>query len=838
MERGKLHDVLRWVREEAGDEDIQSLLMLLPAAHSACPVSPPYEEAASPPVPRRNASCAVPAGSARRVSMATGPVKKKVSMRKSNLQPSAPSKLSPGHDVAAGIWPSCSPPVHGTPAAAASSSSLGPLAQQSCSTILPSAGSASSLGAFRSVAADGPATAGVSLSQQLQDQDAAGCSATAVSEQLRVLGNYDNADVLNVLLSSLSSGAVSKQSSTGISENAFKDSILCDTTPLGLHLPQAVRDKIVRGEYVDLLSLLPSAKEFLVKNDKVSEVEIDRRRPVARTFSNWLQAFCIYANVLCAKQPHLSSGLFKHVDIILEAYKAYGGIAWFIYDDRFRQKMSIQRSIPWGSKDIDLWMGMLIPRFQPREPASGTKVPVKQNACWAFNESACRWQGNCRFKHECAHCGGGHPAFRCVKRFVSSQTKPPSRDSGFRTDNPSEVGRNVALSKSIRSNPQIVVEKIDKELALGRIQGPFVDPPFDYFRVSPLGVVPKKDPGSFRLIHHLSFPSGDSVNDGIGRELSSVSYASFDNAVAVVQRCVSQALGVQQSAGSSRDALPELFVGPCAARVQRWLTCSLADKTWQSYLDSWCKWIAFKDGLHQETGLSDKELILWFVLEQGQAGYSASSIQKHFAGISFWLKLLGLEDVTKSFLVKQILKGISRMGRSSDTRKPITLLILSKLLAALPQVCFSPYEQVLFRVLFIFCFFAALRVSEAVSSSKSIPGGLQWGDVALVNEKLRLLIRSSKTDQSGKAFAAIRPSVCGPFFIHADGSSLTKYQFSRVLHDCIVRVGLSPDDYKTHSFRIGAATQASILGFSDMSIQKLGRWSSKRFFVICPPCFS
>ncbi|OCT58760.1 hypothetical protein XELAEV_18001723mg [Xenopus laevis] len=526
MESGKLLDVLRWVREEAGDEDIRSLLMLcLPAALPARPVSPPYEEAASPPVSRRGASCAVPAGAARRVSMATGPVKKKVAKRKSNVLLSAPKKPSPGHE--------------------------------------------------------------------LQEQDAAGRSAEAVSEQIRVLGNYDNADVLNVLLSSLSSGAVSKQSSTGISENAFKDSILCDTTPLGLHLPQAVRDKIVR-----------------------------------------------------------------------EAYKAYGGIAWFIYDDRFRQKMSIQRSIPWGSKDIDLWMGMLIPRFQPQ---------------------------------------------------------------------------------------------------------------------------------------------------------------------------VSQALGVQQSAGSSRDALPELFMGPCAARVQRWLTCSLADKTWQSYLGSWCKWIAFKDGLHRETGLGDRELILWLILEQGQAGYSASSIQKHLAGISFWLKLLGLEDVTKSFLLKQILKGISRMGRSSDTRKPITLLILNKLLAALPQVCFSPYEQVLFRVLFIFCFFAALRVSEAVSSSKSIPGGLQWGDVTLVNGKLRLLIRSSKTDQSGKAFAAIRPSVCGPFFVHADGSSLTKYHFTKVLHDCIVRVGLSPNDYKTHSFRIGAATQASILGFSDMSIQKLGRWSSKRFFSYVRP---
>ncbi|OCT74287.1 hypothetical protein XELAEV_18033247mg [Xenopus laevis] len=689
----------------------------------SCSVSPPYEEAASPPVSRCGASGAGPAGVAHRVSMATGgpgPQKEKAAQRKT----------------------------------------------QSCSTLPSSAGSASSMGAFRDIEAAGPPSAGVLLSQQQQEQDAAGRSAEAGFEQIRVLGNYDNADVLNALLSSLSSGAVSKQSSTGVSENAFKDPNLCDTTPLGLHLPQAVRDKIVRGEYLDLLSLLRSAKEFLVKNDKISEVEVDRRRPVARTFSNWLQAFCIYANILCTKQPHLSSGLFKHVDIILEAYKAYGGIAWFIF---FRQKMSIQRSIPWGSKDIDLWMGMLIPRF----------------------------------KHECAHFGGGHPAFRCVNRFVSSQTRPSAKDSGYREDNTSEVGCNVALSKSIRSNPQIVVEKIDKELALGRVQGTFVDPPFDNFRGSPLGLVPKKDPGSYRLIHHLSFPSGESVNDGIGRELSSVSYASFDNAVAVVQHCVSQALGVQQSAGCSRDTLPELFMGSCAARVQRWLTCSLADKTWQSYLGSWRKGIAFKDGLHRETGLGDRELILWFILEQGQAKYSASSIQKHLAGISFWMKLLGLEDVTKSFLVKQILKGISRVRRSGDTRKPIILLILNKLLAALPQVCLSLYEQVLFRVLFIFCFFAALRVSEALSSSKSIPGGLQWDDVTLVNGKLCLLIRTSKTDQSGKAFVAIRPSVCGPFFIHADGSYLTKYHFTKVLHDCIVRVGLSPNDYKTHSFRTG-----------------------------------
>ena len=57
--------------------------------------------------------------------------------------------------------------------------------------------------------------------------------------------------------------------------------------------------------------------------------------------------------------------------------------------------------------------------------------------------------------------------------------------------------------KSAKDNPTSVTEKLFKELTTGRIVGPFDVPPFDPFRVSPLGIIPKKSPGEFRLIHHL-----------------------------------------------------------------------------------------------------------------------------------------------------------------------------------------------------------------------------------------------------------------------------------------------------------------------------------------------
>ena len=67
--------------------------------------------------------------------------------------------------------------------------------------------------------------------------------------------------------------------------------------------------------------------------------------------------------------------------------------------------------------------------------------------------------------------------------------------------------------------------------------GPFDQPPVPHFRVSPLGVVPKKTEGKFRLIHRLSFLEGYSVNDAMPSELCSVHYTSFDTAVHMVKVC-------------------------------------------------------------------------------------------------------------------------------------------------------------------------------------------------------------------------------------------------------------------------------------------------------------
>ena len=90
---------------------------------------------------------------------------------------------------------------------------------------------------------------------------------------------------------------------------------------------------------------------------------------------------------------------------------------------------------------------------------------------------------------------------------------------------------------SARDHPDAVFSKIKKETEALRLAGLFEPPPFTEFRVSPLGVVPKKVPGEFRMIHHLSVPSGSSVNDGILSANTSVQYTTIADAISLIKQC-------------------------------------------------------------------------------------------------------------------------------------------------------------------------------------------------------------------------------------------------------------------------------------------------------------
>ena len=89
----------------------------------------------------------------------------------------------------------------------------------------------------------------------------------------------------------------------------------------------------------------------------------------------------------------------------------------------------------------------------------------------------------------------------------------------------------------VNRNPVIAIKKVTEEAKLGRIAGPFSDPPFDYFKCSPLSLREKSTPGQYRLLHNLSYPydeANTSVNGNIPRVLSSTKYATIEDAVRIL----------------------------------------------------------------------------------------------------------------------------------------------------------------------------------------------------------------------------------------------------------------------------------------------------------------
>ena len=87
---------------------------------------------------------------------------------------------------------------------------------------------------------------------------------------------------------------------------------------------------------------------------------------------------------------------------------------------------------------------------------------------------------------------------------------------------------------SCRDAPRAIDKYLSAELAAGRIAGPFPEHCSWIHKISPIGVIPKKSPGTYRIIHHLSFPYGNSVNDFIPRENTAVSYGSLDDAIRII----------------------------------------------------------------------------------------------------------------------------------------------------------------------------------------------------------------------------------------------------------------------------------------------------------------
>lgn len=292
--------------------------------------------------------------------------------------------------------------------------------------------------------------------------------------------------------------------------------------------------------------------------------------------------------------------------------------------------------------------------------------------------------------------------------------------------------------------------------------------------------------------------------------------------------------------------LPSQFVGVSDSRLMNMVGASVTPATWRGHGKAWGEWLVLA-GSH--ILWSDPTFLLGvslrYLLQLRDQGVSATVAQRRLSGVRFHLLLRGSEDVTKAFVIRQALKGWRKERMATECRRPVSYELLVRFVHVLPALCLSPFEVSLFKASFCLEFFGALRVSELVAPAKHKVGGLSRDDVVLVQDAVRVRIRRSKTDLFGrgewlmlnKVADVLCPvsvvseylswGISAPSFLaHSTGVPLSRFKFSSMFHKCLGALGVDKKDFGTHSFRIGAATEAARAGLWDGDIRRIGRWRS------------
>ena len=114
------------------------------------------------------------------------------------------------------------------------------------------------------------------------------------------------------------------------------------------------------------------------------------------------------------------------------------------------------------------------------------------------------------------------------------------------------------------------------------------------------------------------------------------------------------------------------------------LEASNSDNTWLTYRNGLSSFQKFR----QNHGLNNVwpcpiTHIVNYVAFMFKQGYSPSTVKAYLSGISYYIKSNGLEDVTQSFIIQKMMRGMFHLDKRHDCRKPITLKILIKLTEAL-----------------------------------------------------------------------------------------------------------------------------------------------------------
>ena len=156
--------------------------------------------------------------------------------------------------------------------------------------------------------------------------------------------------------------------------------------PLGRFVPLATKEKIWRGEYIELGSLLAVDDPESHQHATMSLVTINQQlyfKPTTQkakpifNIDKWTSAFFIFISIYLQKHPLKAIEMIKYADLIRKLAHRFGGYGWVNYDKEFRLEQALNPTRSWATYDSDLFLEKLaMPAFsnQPFRGSLGKAV--------------------------------------------------------------------------------------------------------------------------------------------------------------------------------------------------------------------------------------------------------------------------------------------------------------------------------------------------------------------------------------------------------------------------------------------------------------------------------
>ena len=227
---------------------------------------------------------------------------------------------------------------------------------------------------------------------------------------------------------------------------------------------------------------------------------------------------------------------------------------------------------------------------------------------------------------------------------------------------------------------------------------------------------------------------------------------------------------------------------------------------------------------------------------------------RHVSVLSYVHKLTNFPDPTKQFLVQKILAAHSKLYSSPDVRLPITHNVLQQLVLTLDHTKSSAYQRLLHQTMFLVAFYGFFRVGDLTAKDAILKPLVQIQDLHFQFKDncvtaATIVITDFKHNSGRRPFSVVldcatgtkfcpvnylrycsmQGTTPGALFCFSDGSPVKTSHFTQQLWQALNFCGLDSSKYKSHSFRIGAASLAADRGLSHAQIHHLGCWKSDAF---------